>query len=572
MGVAQTGTSYEENFMRQVDTVGAKRIRKPPNRFSPDECNVAAQFTVDDDEPKSVTDALNSKNSGKWMQALEAEYNSLVKSETWELVIPPDDACIVGSKWVFKIKRKANGEVDRYKARLVPQGYSQTYGIDYEEVFSPIARYSSIRTLLSLANAHDLEIHQMDVTTAFLNGLLEHDIYNYMKQPEGFVNPKYPDHVCKLKRSIYGLKQSARCWNQTLDVFLLKNGYRKSNADSCIYVKSVKQENGFISFVILAVYVDDIIPVSNDPEIVASEKQLLSNEFQMVDQGEIQFILGMSIKRDRQKKTLFISQEKYLENVLNCFGMQDSKPVSTPLENGKTFHKRTNDEKPFNKETYQQAVGCLTYVSTATRPDIAAALGILSQYMADPSYDHWLGIKRLLRYIKGTLIYGLNFVAHENDDDLYGFADANWAGDVDTRRSISGYVFMVANGVISWSSKKQSTVAKSTTEAEYVALSQATQEAIWLRRLLSDLGCKADGPTLINEDNQGAIEIARNPKFHNRTKHIDTNYHFIREKIVSKEIKVEYCSTHDMIADIMTKGLPKDRFEKLRSLLNVCAL
>ena len=252
----------------------------------------------------------------------------------------------------------------------------------------------------------------------------------------------------------------------------------------------------------------------------------------MVDQGEIQFILGMSIKRDRQKKTLFISQEKYLENILNRFGMQDSKPVSTPLENGKTFHKRTNDETPFDKETYQQAIGCLTYVSTATRPDIAAAVGILSQYMADPSYDHWLGIKRLLRYIKGTLIYGLKFVARENDDDLYGFADANWAGDVDTRRSTSGYVFMVANGVISWGSKKQSTVAKSTTEAEYVALSQATQEAIWLRRLLSDLGCKADGPTLINEDNQGAIEIARNPKFHNRTKHIDTTYHFIREKIV----------------------------------------
>ena len=333
VGVAQPGASYEENFMRQVDTVGAKRIRKPPNRFSPDKCNVAAQFTVDDDEPKSVTDALNSKNSGKWMQALEAEYNSLVKSETWELVIPPDDACIVGPKWVFKVKRKANGEVDRYKARLVAQGYSQTYGIDYEEVFPPVARYSSIRTLLTLANAHDLEIHQMDVTTAFLNGSLEHDIY--MKQPEGFVDPKYPDHVCKLKRSIYGLKQSARCWNQTLDVFLLKNGYRKSNADSCIYVKSVKQENGFISFVILAVYVDDIIPVSNDSEMLASEKQLLSNEFQMVDQGEIQFILGMSIKRDRQKKTLFISQEKYLENVLNRSGMQDSKPVSTPLENGK---------------------------------------------------------------------------------------------------------------------------------------------------------------------------------------------------------------------------------------------
>ena len=290
----------------------------------------------------------------------------------------------------------------------------------------------------------------------------------------------------------------------------------------------------------------------------------------MVDQGELQFILGMSVKRDRKRKTLFISQEKYLENTLNRFGMKDCKPVSTPLDTGKTFHKRTTDEEPFNKETYQQAIGCLTYVSTATRPDIAAAVGLLSQYMADPSNDHWLGIKRLLRYIKGTFMYGLKFVAHENDDDLLGYADTNWAGDVDTRRSTSGYIFKIADGVVSWRSKKQSTVAKSTTEAEYVALSQATQEAIWLRRLLSDLGCKADGPTLIKEDNQGAIEIARNPKFHNRTKHIDMTFHFIRERIASKDIKVEYCSTHDMIADIMTKALPKDRFEKLRSLLNVC--
>ena len=565
VGVTQSET-YEENFMRQVKTLGAKRQRNPPKRFLPDECNVATALL--DDEPKSITGALNGKNSEKWKQALESEYNSLVKRETWELVSAPDDACIVGSKWVLKVKRKANGEIDRYKARLVAQGYSQTYGIDYEEVFSPVARYSSIRTLLALANAHDLEIHQMDVTTAFLNGTLEHDIY--MKQPEGFVDPEHPNHVCKLKRSIYGLKQSARCWNQTLDVFLLKNGYRKSNADSCIYVKSVKRENGFISFVILAVYVDDIIPVSNDPEMLALEKQSLSKEFQMVDQGELQFILGMSVKRDRKKKTLFISQEKYLENTLNRFGMKDCKPVSTPLETGKTFHKRTTDEEPFDKETYQQAVGCLTYVSTATRPDIAAAVGLLSQYMADPSNDHWLGIKRLLRYIKGTLMYGLKFVAHENDDDLLGYADANWAGDVDTRRSTSGYIFKIADGVVSWRSKKQSTVAKSTTEAEYVALSQATQEAIWLRRLLSDLGCKADGPTLIKEDNQGAIEIARNPKFHNRTKHIDMTFHFIREKIASKDIKVEYCSTDDMIADIMTKALPKDRFEKLRSLLNVC--
>ncbi len=443
----------------------------------------------------------------------------------------------------------------------VAQGYSQTQGIDYEEVFSPVARYSSIRALLALANAHNLEIHQMDVKTAFLNGSIEHDIH--MSQPEGFIDPLYPEYVCKLKKSIYGLKQSARCWNQTLDSFLKKNGYRKSGADNCIYVKSERKANGVISFVILAVYVDDIIPVSNDVDMLHAEKESLCGEFEMVDQGEIHFVLGMSIKRDRTNKVLFINQAKYVESVLNRFRMQDCKSVSTPLEVGTTFHKRTDNEEPFDKHEYQQTIGCLTYLSTATRPDIAAAVSILSAFMSNLSKKHWAGIKRILRYVKGTLNHGLKFTGNGDDRELYGYSDANWAGDVDTTRSVSGYVFKVANSTISWCSKKQATVAKSTTEAEYVSLSHASQEAIWMR--------KTDQPILLYEDNQGAIEISKNPKFHNRTKHIDITFHFIRERISSNEIKVVYCPSDDMLADIMTKGLPKERFEKLRDMLNVCS-
>lgn len=299
------------------------------------------------------------------------------------------------------------------------------------------------------------------------------------------------------------------------------------------------------------------------------EKDSLCKEFEMVDLGEIHFVLGMSIKRDRANKMLFINQEKYLESVLNRFGMQDCKPVSTPLEPGVTFHKRLNDEEPCDKHVYQQAIGCLTYVSTATRPDIAAAVSILSTLTSDPSKEHWTGIKRLLRYIKGTLNFGLKFRAH-GDEELYGYSDANWAGDVDTRRSTSGYVFKIADSTISWSSRKQATVAKSTTEAEYVSLSQATQEAIWMRQLLSDVGHKADKPTLLYEDNQGAIEIAKNQRLHSRTKHIDITFHFIRERISSNEIKVMYCESESMLADIMTKGLSKIRFEKLRYMLGVC--
>ena len=217
----------------------------------------------------------------------------------------------------------------------------------------------------------------------------------------------------------------------------------------------------------------------------------------------------------------------------------------------------------------------MTYISTATRPDISVAVSVLSSYMSEPSKDHWNGVKRIFRYLKETMNFGLKFTAEdeerENGDELHGYSDANWAGDVDTGRSTSGYVFKVANCTVSWSSKKQASVTKSTTEAEYVTLSQATQEAIWLRRLLSDIGCRSEEPTVIFEDNQGAIEISKNAKFHNRTKHIDVRFHFIREKVLLNEVKVIYLSTEEMLADVMTKELTKGKFEKLRNMLNISA-
>ena len=415
-----------------------------------------------------------------------SEYSSLVENETWELVPPPTDKNIVGSRWVLRIKRGEDGAMGRFKARLVAQGYSQIKGTDYDKVFSPVARHTSLRSLLALANAHDLEIHQMDVKTAFLNGTLDCEIF--MSQPEGFVDPKKPDYVCKLKKSIYGLKQAARCWNVTLDEYLRSNGYRKSNADDCLYVKSIKKADGHISFVILGVYVDDIIPVSNDISMLNAEKTSLCQRFKMVDQGEV---------------------------------------------------------------------------------PIAAAVGILSQYMSRPSKDHWIGVKRVLRYLKGTLTYGLTFFADQKEPELFGFSDADWAGDIDTRRSTSGYVFKLGKSTVSWSSQKQATGAKSSIEAEYVTLSSAAQEAIWLRRLMDDLHQKVDEPTIIFEDNQGAIEMAKNPKNHKRTKHIDICHHFVRERVMLNEIKVIYCPTEDMVADVMIKGLPKHTFEKLRNLLGL---
>ena len=300
--------------------------------------------------------------------------------------------------------------------------------------------------------------------------------------------------------------------------------------------------------------------------MLTEEKQKFKTQFKMVDNGDVHYVLGMQINRDRPNKVLTIGHPNYLSDVLKRFKMDNCRPVATPLEAGKKFQKTTDDDQMFHDiSLYQQAIGCLTYAATTTRPDIAAAISALSQYMSKPSVDHWSGVKRVLRYC--TTNYGLCFTANE-ENELVGFSDSDWAGDIDTRKSTS-YTFFVGSSLISWSSKKQATVAKSSTEAEYVALSGATQEAIWLRRLLNDLRCATDHPTIINEDNQGAIELSKNPKHHNRVKHIDIAYHFARERVESGEIEIIYCPTDSMIAYVMTKGLPRFKFEKFRSLMGV---
>ena len=277
--------TYEDAFMEEVQNLGPVRQRRMPNRLQNYDC-LFVESEIDD--PGTINEALNGKRSDQWKEAMKSEYSFLIKNDTWELVPPPEGKNIVGSRWVLKVKRNEDGSIDRFKARLVAQGYSQVKGVDYEEVFSPVARYTSMRSLLALANTQDLEIHQMDVKTAFLNGSLDCEIY--MSQPEGFVDPDRPNHVCKLKKSIYGLKQSARCWNSTLDEYLKSVGYSKSKADECIYVKSLKEANGHISFVILGVYVDDIIPVSNDPAMLKVEKAALCERFEMIDHGEICYL------------------------------------------------------------------------------------------------------------------------------------------------------------------------------------------------------------------------------------------------------------------------------------------
>ena len=323
--------TYEETFMRQVRNVGEKRQISRPKRFD-DECLYTESLLADVAEPKSFKEANNNEHSPQWKDAMKDEFTSLMKNKTWELVPRPEGINIVGSRWVYKVKRDSDGLISRYKARLCAKGYSQTEGIDYSEVFSPVARFSTIRTLLAFDNAHDLEVHHMDVTTAFLNGKIDCDIY--MEQPEGFIDENFPQYVCKLNKGLYGLKQSARCWNVTLDQFLKSRGYHPNDADQCVYIKIVKENDGSISFVIMGVYVDDIIPISNNSVLLEAEKLEICKKFDMVDNGNISFCLGLSIKQDRKKKTTSISQPTYIENILMKFGMENCRPVATPLEPG----------------------------------------------------------------------------------------------------------------------------------------------------------------------------------------------------------------------------------------------
>ena len=307
-----------------------------------------------------------------------AEYDSLKSNETWELAELPHGRNAIGSKWVFKHKRDADGKIHKCKARLVAKGYSQISGVDYDEVFSPVVKYNSIRTLLALVNQHDLEVHQMDVKTAYLNGNLEEELF--MKQPEGFVDKSQPELVCKLKKSLYGLKQSARCWNKTIDDYLKKSGWVQNDADPCIYIKRF-WTNDQERIIIAALYVDDLLIASNDIDALNKEKDSLSTRFEMVDEGEVHYILGMRVKRNRKEGVLSIDQQAFLLSTLKRFGMQDCKPVATPFEPGTNFEKLSENDDVVELRNYQSAIGCLTYLSIGTRPDIAASVGVLSQHV-----------------------------------------------------------------------------------------------------------------------------------------------------------------------------------------------
>ncbi|KAG8478240.1 hypothetical protein CXB51_028177 [Gossypium anomalum] len=438
-----------------------------------------------------------------------------------DLVKLPKGKKTIRCKWVFKKKEGTPGvEEPIYKAKLVAKGYSQIPGVDFTNVFSPVVKHSSIRALLGIVAMHDLELEELDVKTAFLHGELEEDIY--MQQPECFIVSEKENYVCLLRKSLYGLKQSPRQWYKRFDSFMTSHDFKRSSLDSCVYFK--KNNDG--SFVYLLLYVDDMLIAAKYKGEIRKVKAQLSEEFEMKDLGPAKKILGMEILRDRKASKLYLSQKGYIEKVLCRFNMQSAKPVSTPLAAhfrlSSALSPQSDDEIEYMSHVpYSSAVGSLMYAMVCSRPDLSYAVSTFGR----------------------------------TKNRVIGYVDADFAGDLDRRRSLTGYVFTIG-------------VALSTTKAEYMVITEACKEAIWLKGLFSELNEDLQISTVFC-DSQSAIFLTKDQMFHERTKHIDVRYHFVRDIIARGDIVVSKISTHENPADMMTKSLPITKFGHCLDLVGV---
>ena len=515
---------------------------------------------LEHEEPTSYTNALTSQDSEKWLEAMRSEMDSMFENQVWDLVALPDGVKPIGCKWIFKLKKDKDGNIDVFKARLVAKGFRQIHGIDYDETFSPVAMLKSIRIILAIAAFHDYEIWQMDVKTAFLNGFLKEDVY--MTQPQGFEDPNSPRKVCKLKKSIYGLKQASRSWNLRFDEAVKSFGFLRNEEESCIYKKL---SGSSIAFLVL--YVDDILLIGNDKTMLESVKEWLKSCFSMKDLGEAEYILGIRIHRDRSKRLIGLSQETYIDKVLARFKLENSKRGFIPMQHGislgKTQCPSTPDEvKRMSNVPYASAVGSIMYAMVCTRPDVAYALSMCSRYQSNPGEAHWMAAKNILKYLRRTKD---DFLVYGGDNELVatGYTDASFQSDKDDFRSQSGFIFCLNGGAVSWKSSKQSTIADSTTEAEYIAASDAAKEAVWIKKFISELGVV---PSIENGielycDNNGAISQSKEPRSHQKSKHVLRRFHLIREIVERGDVKVSKVHTEDNVADPLTKPLAQPKHE-----------
>lgn len=558
----------EDSSNDETETVinNETRERRPPVWLGDYETNFNVYL---DKEQLNLTRTENSDpecfeiavKENKWREAMDVEIASIVKNETWELVDLPPGSKVIGVKWIYKTKLNELGEIDKFKARLVAKGYTQKQGIDYTEVFAPVSRLDTIRLIIATAAQKGWSLFQLDVKSAFLYGKLDEEVF--VEQPKGYVVKGSEAKVYKLHKALYGLKQAPRAWFSRIEAYFLQQGFTASKNERTLFFK----EDGNGGILIVSIYVDDLIYTGNSLKMMNDFKSSMKNEFSMTDLGKMKYFLGIEVTQ--QNDFIHISQRKYTLELLNRFDMVSCNSVLVPMVPGTKVCRAENDELA-DETVYKQLIGSLIYI-TATRPDIMYAVSLLSRYMSKPSQAHMMAAKRVLRYLQGTADFGIKY-KKGNDCKITGFTDSDYAGDLEERKSTSGYVFLLSEGAIAWSSKKQPIVALSTTEAEFVAACSAACQAVWLKKLVDELRLYTADSTELFCDNSSAIKLAHNPILHGRSKHIQVRFHYLRELVKAGNIKMSFCGTKDQVADVFTKALSKDSFCRLRTLLGVCKI
>ncbi|GJT46103.1 retrovirus-related pol polyprotein from transposon TNT 1-94 [Tanacetum coccineum] len=504
-------------------------------------------------EPKNYKDALT---QACWIEAMQEELHEFERLEVWELVPPPDKALVITLKWIYKVKLDELGGILKNKARLVARGYRQEEGIDFEESFAPVARLEAIRIFLAFAAHMNMVVYQMDVKTAFLNGNLREEVY--VSQPDGFVDPDKPNYVYKLKKALYGLKQAPRAWYDMLSSFLISNDFSKGSVDPTLFIRREGKE-----LLLVQIYVDDIIFAASTPELCDLFAKIMCSKFKMSMMGKISFFLGLQISQS--PRGIFINQSKYALESLKKYGFESCDPVDTPMVE-KSKLDEDKEGKAVDPSHYRGMIGTLLYL-TASRPDLQFAICMCARYQARPTEKHLNAVKRIFRYLKGTVHRGL-WYPKDSSIALTAFADADHAGCQDTRRSTSGSIQLLGDRLVSWSSKRQKSAAISSTEAEYIALSGCCAQVLWMRSQLTDYGFGFNKIPMYC-DNKSAIALCCNNVQHSRSKHIDIRFHFIKEHVENGVIELYFVNTEYQLADIFTKALGRERIEFLINKLGM---
>ncbi|OQR85565.1 RNA-dependent DNA polymerase [Achlya hypogyna] len=526
------------------------------------EGDAQAMMVTTVNEPRNPSEALNGPQAKEWQTAMQSEIDNLIQNGTWELVAKPTDTNIVGHKWVYKVKFDSNGEVERFKARLVAQGFSQRYGVDFTETFSPVIRQPSVRILLVIATHLDVPVLHLDVPQAYVKADLDTTVY--MSLP-ALIPGDPATQALLLRKSLYGLKQSGRMWHEDINATLIALGYNKSQPDPCLFYKWTSG-----GLTMIGLYVDDIIALTQDKLYLQSTIKALEDKYQVKTLGHVSRCLGINVHRSTSG--MFLEQTALVDELLTKHKMADCHPQSTPIA---VEHHLFEDGGPSDvtSSEMREIVGSLLWLASCTRPDIAFATNLMARFLNSPNEHHGRQIRRMLRYLKATRTYGLQLAPHRDRGitmDIY--SDADWAGDRATRRSTSGCLIEICGAPIHWYAKQQASVALSTMEAEYVAASVATQEAIWLSQLMQELRLTDAGdPVNLWCDNQSALKSMSNQATTNRSKHIDIRYHFVREAIQAGSIVASYCQSDEMPADGLTKVLSAECLERARVQLHVYA-